>query len=204
MSKISNAKQKAAESGYEVFTGEVRNKSGFNADRSNFNVGDAVSIVKDQAIIKMSSRRNNRDYAAVDCRCSGKKTPISWNAFIFSNWYTTDPKFNLAAVAGQDPNELVKEGKLFTAYRYGLQASKATIEEVIEVDTETGETTKISMPIGLPETITFDAEAYQVPTQWNEKTSAFEIDEKGKLRLTAFVADGVAQGEYAPLAEEVK
>jgi hypothetical protein len=202
MSKISNAKQKAAESGYEVFTGEVRNKSGFNADRSNFNVGDAVSIVKDQAIIKMSSRRNNRDYAAVDCRCNDKKTPIGWNSFIFSNWYTTDPKFDLESVAGQDPNELVKEGKLFTAYRYGLTASKATIEEIIEVDAETGETTKISMPVGLPETITFDAEAYQVPTQW--VNDHFEIDAEGKLRLTAFVEDGVAQGEYVPLAEEVK
>lgn len=202
MSKISEAKQKAAENGYEVFTGEVKNKSGFNADRSNFNVSDTVSIVKDQAIIRMSSRRNNRDYAAVDCRCNDKKTPIGWNSFIFSNWYTTDPKFDLAAVAGQDPNELVKEGKLFTAYRYGLQASKATIEEIIEVDKETGETTKISMPVGLPETITFDAEAYQVPTVW--KDDHFEIDAEGKLRLTAFVADGVAQGEYAPLAEEVK
>lgn len=202
MSKISQAKQKAAENGYEVFTGEVKNKSGFNADRSNFNVGDAVSIVKDQAIIKMSSRRNNRDYAAVDCRCNDKKTPIGWNSFIFSNWYTTDPKFDLAAVAGQDPNELVKEGKLFTAYRYGLQASKATIEEIIEVDKETGETTKISMPVGLPETITFDAEAYQVPTVW--KDDHFEIDAEGKLRLTAFVADGVAQGEYAPIAEVVE
>jgi hypothetical protein len=202
MSKISNAKQKAAESGYEVFTGEVKNKSGFNADRSNFNVGDKVTIVKDQAIIKMSSRRNNRDYAAVDCRHNDKKTPIGWNSFIFSNWYTTDPKFDLAAVAGQDPNELVKEGKLFTAYRYGLQASKATIEEIIEVDKETGETTKISMPIGLPDTITFDAEAYQVPTVW--KDDHFEIDGDGKLRLTAFVEDGVAQGTYAPLAEEVK
>ena len=201
MSKISDAKQKAAESGYEVFTGEVKNKSGFNADRSNFNVGDKVTIVKDQAIIKMSSRRNNRDYAAVDCRHGEKKTPIGWNSFIFSNWYTTDPKFDLNAVAGQDPNELVKEGKLFTAYRYGLQASKATIEEVIEVDEKTGETTKISMPVGLPETITFDAEAYQVPTVW--KDDHFEIDAEGKLRLTAFVADGVAQGEYAPLAEEV-
>lgn len=202
MSKISNAKQKAAESGYEVFTGEVRNKSGFNADRSSFNVGDTVSVVKDQAIIKMISRRQNLDYAAVDCRHDGKKTPISWNSFIFSNWYTTDPNLDLAAVAGQDPNELVKEGKLFTAYRYGLQASKATIEEIIEVDKETGETTKISMPVGLPETITFDAEAYQVPVNW--VNDHFEIDEKGKLRLTAFVEDGVAQGTYAPLAEEVK
>lgn len=202
MSKISNAKQKAAENGYEVFTGEVKNKAGFNADRSSFNVGDTVTIVADQALIKMSSRRNNRDYAAVDCRCNDKKTPIGWNSLIFSNWYTTDPKFDLSAVAGQDPNELVKEGKLFTAYRYGLQASKATIEEVIEVDTETGETTKISMPVGLPETITFDAEAYQVPVNW--VNDHFEIDGEGKLRLTAFVEDGVAQGTYAPLAEEVK
>lgn len=202
MSKISDAKQKAAENGYEVFTGEVKNKSGFNADRSNFNVGDTVSIVKDQALIKMSSRRNNRDYAAVDCRHDGKKTPIGWNSFIFSNWYTTDPKFDLAAVTGQDPNELVEEGKLFTAYRYGLQASKATIEEVIEVDKETGETTKISMPVGLPATITFDAEAYQVPTKW--ENDHFEIDAEGKLRLTAFVEDGVAQGTYAPIAEEVE
>lgn len=200
MSKISNAKQKAAESGYEVFTGEVKNKAGFNADRSSFNAGDTITIVKDQAIIKMSSRRQNRDYAAVDCRHDGKKTPIGWNSFIFSNWYTTDPKFDLAAHAGQDPNELVKEGKLFTAYRYGLQASKATIEEIIEVDKETGETTKISMPVGLPETITFDAEAYQVPTKW--ENDHFEIDAEGKLRLTAFVADGVAQGEFVPLAEE--
>lgn len=201
MSKISSAKQKAAESGYEVFTGEVRNKSGFNADRSSFNKGDSIEIVQDQALIKGTSRRGT-DFAAVDCRHNDKKTPIGWNSFIFSNWYTTDPKFDLAAVAGQDPNELVKEGKLFTAYRYGLQASKATIEEVIEVDKETGETTKISMPVGLPETITFDAEAYQVPTVW--KNDHFEIDAEGKLRLTAFVADGVAQGEYAPLAEEVK
>ena len=201
MSKISDAKQKAAESGYEVFTGEVKNKSGFNADRSSFNQGDSVEIMQGQALIKGTSRRGT-DFPAVDCRCNDKKTPIGWNSFIFSNWYTTDPKFDLAAVAGQDPNELVKEGKLFTAYRYGLQASKATIEEVIEVDAETGETTKISMPVGLPETITFDAEAYQVPTVWKE--DHFEIDAEGKLRLTAFVADGVAQGEYAPLAEEVK
>lgn len=201
MSKISDAKQKAAESGYEVFTGEVKNKSGFNADRSSFNQGDSVEIVQGQALIKGTSRRGT-DFAAVDCRCNDKKTPIGWNSFIFSNWYTTDPKFDLAAVAGQDPNELVKEGKLFTAYRYGLQASKATIEEVIEVDTETGETTKISMPVGLPETITFDAEAYQVPTVW--KDDHFEIDAEGKLRLTAFVADGVAQGTYAPIAEVVE
>lgn len=201
MSKISSAKQKAAESGYEVFTGEVKNKSGFNADRSSFNKGDSIEIVKEQALIKGTSRRGT-DFAAVDCRHGEKKTPIGWNSFIFSNWYTTDPKFDLAAVAGQDPNELVKEGKLFTAYRYGLQASKATIEEVIEVDKETGETTKISMPVGLPETITFDAEAYQVPTVW--KDDHFEIDAEGKLRLTAFVEDGVAQGTYAPLAEEVK
>lgn len=201
MSKISNAKQKAAESGYEVFTGEVKNKSGFNADRSSFNKGDSIEIVQEQALIKGTSRRGT-DFAAVDCRHDGKKTPIGWNSFIFSNWYTTDPKFDLAAVAGQDPNELVKEGKLFTAYRYGLTASKATIEEIIEVDKETGETTKISMPVGLPETVTFDAEAYQVPTVW--KDDHFEIDAEGKLRLTAFVADGVAQGEYAPLAEEVK
>jgi hypothetical protein len=201
MSKISNAKQKAAESGYEVFTGEVKNKSGFNADRSSFNKGDSIEIVQDQALIKGTSRRGT-DFAAVDCRHDSKKTPIGWNSFIFSNWYTTDPKFDLAAVAGQDPNELVKEDKLFTAYRYGLQASKATIEEIIEVDKETGETTKISMPVGLPETITFDAEAYQVPTVW--KNDHFEIDAEGKLRLTAFVEDGVAQGTYAPLAEEVK
>ena len=200
MSKISDAKQKAADNGYEVFTGEVKNKSGFNADRSSFNQGDSVKIVQGQALIKCTSRRGT-NFAAVDCRHDGKKTPIGWNSFIFSNWYTTDPKFDLAAVAGQDPNELVEEGKLFTAYRYGLQASKATIEEVIEIDTETGETTKISMPVGLPETITFDAEAYQVPTVW--KDDHFEIDAEGKLRLTAFVADGVAQGEYAPLAEEV-
>ena len=201
MSKISDAKQKAAASGYEVFTGEVKNKSGFNADRSSFNKGDSIEIVQDQALIKGTSRRGT-DFAAVDCRHDGKKTPIGWNSFIFSNWYTTDPKFDLAAVAGQDPNELVKEGKLFTAYRYGLQASKATIEEVIEVDKETGETTKISMPVGLPETITFDAEAYQVPVKW--ENDHFEIDAEGKLRLTAFVEDGVAQGEFAPLAEEVK
>ena len=201
MSKISSAKQKAAESGYEVFTGEVKNKSGFNADRSSFNKGDSIEIVQEQALIKGTSRRGT-DFAAVDCRHDGKKTPIGWNSFIFSNWYTTDPKFDLNAVAGQDPNELVKEGKLFTAYRYGLQASKATIEEVIEVDKETGETTKISMPVGLPETITFDAEAYQVPTVW--KDDHFETDAEGKLRLTAFVEDGVAQGTYAPLAEEVK
>lgn len=201
MSKISSAKQKAAESGYEVFTGEVKNKSGFNADRSSFNKGDSIEIVQGQALIKGTSRRGT-DFAAVDCRHNDKKTPISWNSFIFSNWYTTDPKFDLAAVAGQDPNELVKEGKLFTAYRYGLTASKATIEEIIEVDKETGETTKISMPVGLPETITFDAEAYQVPTVW--KDDHFEIDAEGKLRLTAFVEDGVAQGTYAPIAEEVK
>jgi hypothetical protein len=184
-----------------VFTGEVRNKSGFNADRSSFNKGDSIEIVQDQALIKGTSRRGT-DFAAVDCRHDSKKTPIGWNSFIFSNWYTTDPKFDLAAVAGQDPNELVKEGKLFTAYRYGLQASKATIEEIIEVDKETGETTKISMPVGLPETITFDAEAYQVPTVW--KDDHFEIDAEGKLRLTAFVEDGVAQGTYAPLAEVVE
>lgn len=201
MSKISSAKQKAAESGYEVFTGEVKNKSGFNADRSSFSKGDSIEIVQDQALIKGTSRRGT-DFAAVDCRHDSKKTPISWNSFIFSNWYTTDPKFDLAAVAGQDPNELVKEDKLFTAYRYGLQASKATIEEIIEVDKETGETTKISMPVGLPETITFDAEAYQVPTVW--KDDHFEIDAEGKLRLTAFVEDGVAQGTYAPIAEVVE
>lgn len=202
MSKISDAKQKAAESGYEVFTGEVKNKSGFNADRSSFNKGDSIEIVQEQALVNVTSRRGTV-FAAVDCRHDGKKTPIGWNSFIFSNWYTTDPKFDLSAVAGQDPNELVKEGKLFTAYRYGLTASKATIEEVIEVvDEKTGETAKIHMPIGLPETITFDAEAYQVPTVW--KDDHFEIDEEGKLRLTAFVEDGVAQGTYAPLAEEVK
>lgn len=201
MSKISDAKQKAAQSGYEVFTGEVKNKSGFNADRSSFSKGDSIEIVQGQALIKGTSRRGT-DFAAVDCRHDSKKTPIGWNSFIFSNWYTTDPKFDLAAVAGQDPNELVKEGKLFTAYRYGLQASKATIEEVIEVDAETGETTKISMPVGLPETITFDAEAYQVPTKW--ENDHFEIDAEGKLRLTAFVEDGVAQGTYAPIAEVVE
>lgn len=201
MSKISDAKQKAAESGYEVFTGEVKNKSGFNADRSSFNKGDSIERVQDQALVKGTSRRGI-EFPAVDYRHDGKKTPIGWNSFIFSNWYTTDPKFDLAAVAGQDPNELVKEGKLFTAYRYGLTASKATIEEIIEVDKETGETTKISMPVGLPEIITFDAEAYQVPTVW--VNDHFEIDAEGKLRLTAFVADGVAQGEYTPLAEEVK
>ena len=201
MSKISDAKQKAAQSGYEVFTGEVKNKSGFNADRSSFSKGDSIEIVQGQALIKGTSRRGT-DFAAVDYRHDDKKTPIGWNSFIFSNWYTTDPKFDLAAVAGQDPNELVKEGKLFTAYRYGLQASKATIEEVIEVDAETGETTKISMPVGLPETITFDAEAYQVPTVW--KDDHFEIDAEGKLRLTAFVEDGVAQGTYAPIAEVVE
>lgn len=201
MSKISNAKQKAAENGYEVFTGEVKNKAGFNADRSSFNVGDTVSPVKDQALIKMVSRQN-REYAAVDCRHDGKKTPINWNNFIFSNWYTTDPNFDLATVAGQDPNELVKEGKLFTAYRYGLQASKATIEEIVEFDEETQAYTKISMPVGLPDTITFDAEAYQVPVNW--VNDHFEIDGEGKLRLTAFVEDGVAQGEYAPIAEVVE
>lgn len=201
MSKISNAKQKAAASGYEVFTGEVKNKSGFNADRSSFSKGDTLEIVQEQALIKGTSRRGT-DFAAVDCRHDGKKTPIGWNSFIFSNWYTTDSKFDLNAVAGQDPNELVKEGKLFTAYRYGLQSSKATIEEVIEVDEKTGETTKISMPVGLPETITFDAEAYQVPTVW--KDDHFEIDAEGKLRLTAFVEDGVAQGTYAPVAEVVE
>lgn len=201
MSKISNAKQKAAESGYEVFTGEVKNKSGFNADRSSFNKGDSIEIVQEQALVNVTSRRGTV-FAAVDCRHDGKKTPIGWNSFIFSNWYTTDPKFDLSAVAGQDPNELVKEGKLFTAYRYGLTASKATIEEIIEVDKETGETTKIFMPVGLPETITFDAEAYQVPTVW--KDDRFEIDEEGKLRLTAFVEDGVAQGTYAPIAEVVE
>lgn len=199
MSKISDAKQKAAENGYEVFTGEVKNKSGFNADRSSFNKGDSIETVQGQALIKGTSRRGT-EFAAVDCRHGDKKTPIGWNSFIFSNWYTTDPKFDLAAHAKQDPNELVKEGKLFTAYRYGLQASKATIEEIIEVDKETGETTKISMPVGLPEKITFDAEAYQVPTVW--KDNHFEIDDEGKLRLTAFVSDGVAQGEFVPVAEE--
>lgn len=204
MSKISTLKQKAAESGYEVFAGEVRNKSGFNADRSSFNKGESIEIVQEQALIKGTSRRGI-EFAAVDCRHNGKKTPIGWNSFIFSNWYTTDPNFDLDANADKNPNELVAEGKLFTAYRYGLKASKATIEEVIEVvNKETGETEKASMPIGLPETITFDAEAYQVPTKWNETAQAFEIDAEGKLRLTAFVEDGVAQGEYTPLAEEVK
>ena len=204
MSKISDAKQKAAESGYEVFTGEVRNKSGFNADRSSFNKGDSIEIVQEQALIKGTSRRGT-DFAAVDCRHDGKKTPIGWNSFIFSNWFTTDANFNLEANADKNPNDLVAEGKLFTAYRYGLKASKATIEEVIEVvNKETGETDKISMPVGLPETITFDAEAYQVPTKWNKEAEVFEIDGDGKLRLTAFVEDGVAQGPFAPLAEEVK
>lgn len=201
MSKISSAKQKAAESGYELFTGEVRNKAGFNADRSSFNKGDSIEIVQGQAIVKVTSRRGT-EFPAVDYRHGGKKTPIGWNSFIFSNWYTTDPNFDLDAYADENPNDLVVEGKLFTAYRYGLQASKATIEEVIEVNKETGETEKISMPVGLPNTVTFDAEAYQVPVNW--VNDHFEIDGKGKLRLTAFVEDGVAQGEYAPLAEEVK
>jgi hypothetical protein len=203
MSKISAAKQKAAESGYEVFTGEVKNKSGFNADRSSFSKGDTIEIVQEQALIRGTSRQG-REFAAVDCRHDGKKTPIGWNSIIFSNWFTTDPNFNLEAEADKNPNELVKEGKLFTAYRYGLKASKATIEEIIEVDKETGETTKISMPVGLPETITFDAEAYQIPTKWNKDAEAFEIDGDGKLRLTAFVEDGVAQGTYAPIAEVVE
>jgi hypothetical protein len=199
MSKISEAKQKAAENGYEVFTGEVKNKSGFNADRSSFSKGDTLEIVQEQALIKGTSRRGT-DFAAVDCRHGSKKTPIGWNSFIFSNWYTTDPNFNPDAHADKNPNDLVAEGILFTAYRYGLKASKATIEEVIEVDAETGETAKISMPVGLPETITFDAEAYQIPTKWNKDAEVFEIDAEGKLRLTAFVEDGVAQGTYAPIA----
>lgn len=200
MSKISDAKQKAAESGYEVFAGEVKNKAGFNAEQSSFSKGDTIEIVPNQALVKGTSRQG-REFAAVDCRHDGKKTPIGWNSFIFSNWFTTDPKFDLAAHAGQDPRELVKEGLLFTAYRYGKAASKATVEEVIEVDEQTSEVTKISMPVGLPETITFDAEAHQVPVNWVD--DHFEIDGEGKLRLTAFVEDGVAQGEYIPVAEVV-
>ena len=190
-----DAQAKACARGNNLFTGELKNTEGFNSDRSSLKIGDTISPAADEPIISVASRRGN-DYPAVVMLKGEEELRISWNGFLFSSFFTTDPDFNLAAHAETDLLELAKTGKIFTAYRYGVANSKAVAKPVKEYDTDSDTLKTCYYPEGLVE-VTFDAEAYLIPTKWDNVNRVFNADPDGKLRLTAFVEDGIDLGAEA-------
>lgn len=196
-----DAQAKACARGNNLFTGELKNTEGFNSDRSSLKVGDTLNPVADEPIISVSSRRGN-DYPAVVMLKGEDELRISWNSFLFSSFFTTDPEFNLAAHAETDLLELAKAGKIFTAYRYGVDNSKAVAKPVKEYDAANDILKTCYYPEGLVK-VTMDAEAYLIPTKWDNANRVFNADPDGKLRLTAFAKDGIDLGAeaYQPAAD---
>lgn len=190
--KLTQARESAQSKGRAVYTGNVKNQQGMNAERGKIHINDIMYFDTELPFLIEEISRNGDPYPAVASSLNDENISVSWNRLLYPTTFTVDANFDLKKYAGKTTRQLLDMGVVFTAYRYGSECSKCFIRQ-----TKDGEET-LNEIAGLPDNVVFDKEAYEIPFVYaTGKTPT--VDPKGRLRKVAYVSDGLAEGSDEPL-----
>lgn len=190
--KLDQARESAQAKGRVVYTGQVKNQQGANAERGKIHKDDILYFDTELSFLIEEVNRDGNPYPAVAANLNDENISVSWNRLLYPTTFTVDANFDLKKYAGKTTRQLLDMGVVFTAYRYGNECSKCFIRQ-----DKNGEEALNSIA-GLPDNIVFDKEAYEIPFVYaTGKTPT--VDPKGRLRKVAYVSDGLAEGSDEPL-----
>lgn len=192
--KLTQARESAQSKGRAVFTGNVKNQQGANAERGKIHINDIMYFDTELPFLIEEISRNGDPYPAVASSLNDESVSVAWNRLLYPTTFTLDPNFDLKANGNKTTRQLLDKGVVFTAYRYGSECSKCFIRQ-----TKDGEET-LNEIAGLPDSVIFDAEAYEVPFKYAEGKTPV-VDPQGRLRKVAYVSDGLSEGSNEPIAE---
>jgi hypothetical protein len=192
--KLTQARESAQSKGRAVFTGNVKNQQGMNAERGKIRLNDILYFDTELSFLIEEFNRNAEPYPAVAASLNDENISVSWNRLLYPTTFTVDANFDLKKYAGKTTRQLLDMGVVFTAYRYGSECSKCFIRQ-----TKDGEET-LNEIAGLPDSVIFDKEAYEIPFKYAAGKTPV-VDPQGRLRKVAYVSDGLSEGSNEPIAE---
>lgn len=193
--RLDQARESAQAKGRAVYTGNVKNQQGMNGERGKIHLNDILYFDTELPFLIEEINRDGNPYPAVAASLNDENISVSWNRLLYPTTFTLDPNFDLKAHGNKTTRQLLDKGVVFTAYRYGNECSKCFIRQA-----KAGDDEALNSIAGLPDSVIFDAEAYEIPFKYAAGKTPV-VDPQGRLRKVAYVSDGLSEGSNEPIAE---